>query len=162
MRELERIPLWRNDPQRLARLSRLFSVSNSNFFNPNTAHPETLRAVISDASPAQLDLVMSLRQADLLSNGAVATRFTGLAMDRDDYLFVPGFQSRLTVWAPGLPRAFEYTVKLTPADPAGPWVITDQRQISRPDKSHDTAAALAFPLALAAQTPPVASSSAAP
>ena len=156
VRELERIPLWRADSQRLVRLSRLFNVAITNVFNPNTAPLAVLRAVLLSASPAQLDLVMSLRQADLLTSGDVAKRFMGLEMDRDDYLFAPGDQSRLKVWAPGLPSAMEYTVSLTPADPLGPWVVNEMRQASRPDTDRENPAASEFPLALAGRAPAVA------
>jgi general secretion pathway protein K len=162
VRELQQVPLWRNDLQRVARLSRFFSASISNIFNPNTAPSEVLRVMLSGASPAQLDLVMSLRQADLLTSGTVAMRSTGLALDRDDYRFAPGHQSRLTVWAPGLPRAFEYTASLTPASPAGPWAIIEQGQISRPGKVDETTAVSVFPLVLVGRRSSLAASAVAP
>jgi hypothetical protein len=162
VRELNQIPLWRNDPKRLARLARYFSTSTSNLFNPNTAPPEVLRAMLAGASPAQLVLVMSLRQADLLTSGSVATRSTGLALDSDAYPFAPGYQPRLTVWAPGLPRAVEYTAMLTPAAPTGPWSIIEQGQVSRPDKVHETTAVPVFPLALVGRRPSLKASAVGP
>jgi len=156
--ELERIPRWRSDPKRLSRLSRLFSLATSNLVNPATASPEVLRALLPGASAAQLDLLVSLRQADLLTDGVLATRATGLALDRDDFLFAPGYQPRVTVWAPGLPRAFEYTVVLTPAGLAGPWAIAEQRQVSRPDIAHENAVTLDFPMALVGWGPSNAAS----
>lgn len=162
LRELENMPLWRDDLDRLARLSRFLSVVISNQFNPNTAPAEVLRALYVDAPPAQMQLLLSLRQGDLLTSGAVAARVTGLPLDREDYWFAPGWDSRLTVWAPGLPRALEYNVRLTPAAPAGPWIFTEQHSANRPSQRNEPTAAPPFPRSMAAGEPPFPASAIAP
>jgi hypothetical protein len=161
LRELDHMPLWRDDPERLVRLSRRLSVAISNQFNPNTASPEVLRAIFPSAAPEQLDLLLTLRKGGLLSSGGIAARATGLAMDREDYWFLPGFETRITVWAPGLPRAIEYNARLTPAGMVGPWVFTEKHNARRPSQSNEPSAALPFPLALAASGPSFPASAAA-
>lgn len=161
LRELEQMPLWRDDTARLARLSRWLNVSIGGQFNPNTAPAEVLKALMIGASPAQLELLLSLRKADQLTSGAFASRATGLSLDREDYWFVPGWDSRITVWAPGLPRALEYNARLTPAAPTGPWILLEQHSAPRPSSSNEPIAAPPFPLPLAAGESPVPSSAAA-
>lgn len=165
LRELEGMPLWRDDRARLERLSRTIGLSLSNQFNPLTASPDVLRATLAGASAAQLELLMTLRSSDLLNSGAAASRLTGLALDSDDILFVPGWESRLTFWAPGLPRALEYNARLTPAGPTGPWVITEQHSTVRPNsgpqQANEFSAAPLFPLSSAASAQPTQPASAA-
>ena len=162
LRELENMPLWRDDPQRLERLSQHLSVTIANHFNPNTATPAVLRAIFPTAAPAQLELLLTLRNGDLLRSGDVAARISGLPLDREDYWFAPGLGSRITVWAPGMPRAFEYNARLTPAGVAGPWTVTARTSASRPHQRNESIAALLFPLSLAATEASFPASAAAP
>ncbi|MDM4767543.1 type II secretion system protein GspK [Pelomonas sp. SE-A7] len=161
LRELEHLPLWRDDPERLARMSRWLSVSPSNQFNPATAPAEVLKAVMVGASPAQIDLLLALRKGGLLTSGAAAAHATGLALDREDYWFAPGWDSRITVWAPGLPRALEYNARLTPAGRTGPWTILEQHSTPRLSPSNEPTAAPTFPLPLVASEPSFPTSAAA-
>ncbi|HEY1089496.1 MAG TPA: hypothetical protein VGE47_00245, partial [Burkholderiaceae bacterium] len=148
--ELDLMPLWRDDPTRLARIKPMLNVVRSSQFNPGTAPLDILKARLPTASPAQLELLIGLRRNQLLRDGRSASLATGLALENDDYLFYPGQSSRITVWAPGLPRALEYNARLTPAHSAGPWIILEQHSSPRPNPSNEINAAPAFPLSLAA------------
>lgn len=159
-RELERMPVWRDDPARLARWSRLFSSDITHPINPATAPLPVLRAVMPTASPAQLDIVINLRRADQLRNGPSAQALTGLGFDSDDYYFGPGNEGRVTLWAAGLPRALEYNVRLLPAGELGPWVVTEQHTVVRPHFSDEAPPPVPFPLELAGRQ--LAASSPAP
>ncbi|KQV47060.1 hypothetical protein ASC95_26510 [Pelomonas sp. Root1217] len=160
LRELEALPLWRDDRERLARLSRSLSASLLYQFNPLTASPEVLRAMFPRASAAQLELLMTLRASELLNSTSAVTQLTGLALDGEHIHFAPGWESRLTLWAPGLPRALEYNIRLTPAGPSGPWVILEQHSMPRPRSPHDLSAAPLFPLSRAAGAQPAPHASA--
>lgn len=151
VRELANMPLWRDDPIRLARLESVLHVGINNQVNPNTAPPKVLAAIFSGASPDQLKAFEGLRRSDLLLNGRTAMLATGLPMNSDEYIFVPGFDSRITAWAPGLPRAIEYNVRLTPAGPDGPWMIVEQHQAPSPKPTDEFRAAPVFPIKLVAR-----------
>lgn len=159
-RELEAMPLWRDDPAQLARWMRVFSGDIGHSINPSTAPLAVLKAVLPTANPAQLELVQTLSHSDQLRDGRAAQALTGLPFDSDDFVFSPGYESRITIWAPGLPRALEYNVRLIPAGELGPWVITEQHSISRLTFTDEAPPALPFPLALG--TRPQAASSPAP
>ncbi|WP_457445561.1 hypothetical protein [Roseateles sp. P5_E4] len=159
-RELEAMPLWRDDPVRLARWLRWFSGDIGHPNNPSSAPLPVLRALLPTANQAQLELLLTLRRADQLRDVRTTQRLVGLELDEDAYLFAPGNDSRIALWAPGLPRALEYNVRLMPAGELGPWVITEQHSISRLTFTDEAPPALPFPLALG--TRPQAASSPAP
>lgn len=165
LRELETLPLWRDDRERLGRLARSVGVGMSHQFNPLTAPATVLRARFAGASASQLELLMTLRESEQLNSGTNAARLTGLALDGDDIHLAPGWESRLTVWAPGLPRALEYNARLTPAGAVAPWVIVEQHSTTRPssgpDQANEFSAAPLFPLSLAAGAQPSQPASAA-
>jgi type II secretory pathway component PulK len=151
--ELEGLPVWRDDAVRLARLGPLLGTQLNNLGNPATAAPQVLRAMFPTASAAQMDQVLRLRRLGQLTNGLTAQGLTGLPFASDDFYFSPGFESRIAVWAPGLPRGHEYNVRLTPAGELGPWVITEQHSTKRLKTSDEAPRAIAFPLAISAQRP---------
>jgi hypothetical protein len=146
-RELEAMPLWRDDPARLARLSPWFSNDVGHLFNPATAPVPMLKAMLPTANAAVIDQIINLRRHDQLTDGRVAQRLTGLTFDEDDYIFAPGNDSRVSLWAPGLARGLEYNVRLLPAGELGPWVITEQHSITRRNFTDEAPPALPFPLA---------------
>lgn len=162
LRELEVMPQWRDDQAQLARWAPMFSADVGHLINPATAPIAVLRAVLPNANPAQLALLQTLRRGDQLMNGRIAQALTGLPFDGDEYLFAPGDDSRITVWAPGLPRALEYNVSLTPAGELGPWVVTEQHSISRRPFTDEAPPALPFPLALVSPSSSQAASGPAP
>ncbi len=130
--ELETLPLWRDDLPRTRRVSRWLHTAINNQFNPNTAPLPVLRARYPGASAEQLAALEGLRAADLLREVRAATRATGLLMDDEQTLLVPGFTSRVTVWAPGLPQALDYNLQLTPAGLDGPWLVREHQLAPRP------------------------------
>jgi type II secretory pathway component PulK len=151
LRELETMPLWRDEPERLTRLSRWFYADVGHIFNPATAPVATLRALFPSFAPAQIDQLLRLRAQDQLRDLRVASAVLGLPLSDDDYILAPGNDARITLWAPGLPRALEYNARLTPAGELGPWVITEQYSTKRLNPSDEAPRALAFPLATNAQ-----------
>jgi hypothetical protein len=151
-RELEAMPLWRDDPAQLARWMRVFSGDIGHSVNPSTAPLSVLKAVLPTANPAQLELLQTLGRSDQLRNGGIAQNLTGLPLDSDDFVFLPGYDSRISVWAPGLPRALEYNARLIPAGELGPWVITEQHSTTRLPFTDEAPPALPFPLAFSARS----------
>jgi len=148
LREFEAMPLWRDDPVRLSRLSRWFSTDLVRVMNPYTAPAAVLKAMAPTANAAQLELFLKSRRAASFADVREVLRLSGLPFDSDDYAFAPGNDSRIAVWAPGSPRALEYNARLTPAGELGPWVITEQHSITRPTFTDEAPPALPFPLAL--------------
>lgn len=146
--ELGNLPFWRDDPERLRRLQDLLHTEINNQFNPNTAPLAVVQARFPQADPVQITRLETLRRQDALQNGRQATAVLGLPLDNDDTIFAPGFSARIRVWAPGLPRAHEYNVRLVPAGVA-PWVILDQQTVPAPPRPDELRAAPNFPLPLA-------------
>ncbi|MDL5032872.1 type II secretion system protein GspK [Pelomonas sp. APW6] len=147
--ELGNLPHWGGEPARLQTLRELLHTDVDNQFNPNTAPMAVLRARFPQADEAQLARLEGLRRQQGLPNGRMAMAAIGLPLDQDDYIYAPGFSSRLRVWAPGLPRALEYNVRLVPAG-AAPWMILDQQTVSAPLHTPDERRAIPnFPASLA-------------
>ncbi|MGM9516479.1 general secretion pathway protein GspK [Roseateles sp. DB2] len=146
--ELGKLPHWGSEPARLKVLRELLHTDVDRQFNPNTAPVAVLRARFPQADEAQLARLEVLRRQDGLPNGRMATAAIGLPMDQDDYIYAPGFSSRIRAWAPGLPRALEYNVRLVPAG-AAPWIILDQQTAPAPQSPDELRAVPNFPLSLA-------------
>lgn len=147
VRELARMPHWRDAPQVVAALERWGSTARYAVLNPNTAPIPLLASLWPQARPEQLQLLDSLRNETPFVDGRQAQRMTGLALDRDDVVFSIGPQVRITVSAQGSPRALQYNVTLTPAGIEGPWLISDVQPVLRTEP-HDTPDhAAPFPLA---------------
>ncbi|RTL43525.1 MAG: hypothetical protein EKK53_09790 [Burkholderiales bacterium] len=146
LRELETMPLWRDEPERLARLTALLTPDVGHLFNPATAPEATLRAMFPLMARAQIDQVLMLRARDQLLDLRQLRQIFAMPLDEDDYILFPGNDARVTLWAPGLPRALEYNLRLTPAGELGPWVITEQHSTKRLNLSDEAPRALAFPL----------------
>lgn len=159
LRELEGLPLWRDEPALVARVQRLLHTAISNQFNPNTAPVSVLRARIPDLSDGQLAALEALRRADALRDGRRLGAQLGVALDEDNTLLVPGFSARITVWAPGLPQAHDYNFRVTPAGQFGPWTVLEQQPAPRPPPLHERNRA-AFP-AFAPEPPRLGASAAA-
>jgi hypothetical protein len=147
LRELEGMPLWRDDLARLSRLQATLSSDVGHLFNPASAPPAALRAMFPTLSASQLDTLMRLRSQDQLRDLRAASALVGINLNEDDYILFPGNELRLRLWAPGLPRAHEYNARLTPAGELGPWVITEQHSTTRPHLSDDAPRIPPFPLA---------------
>ena len=146
--ELRHMPVWRDDPILLDRLLPLLSARRSAAFNPNTAPRTVLQALLPDALPEKLDRFEALRQANDFGDAAYAAAVSALPLDRDDFLFRVSNELRLSVWAPGLPRALEYNLLLTPGGARGPWLISEAHSVPRPSVTDGTKPLLTFPLAV--------------
>lgn len=151
LRELQVMPLWRDDSERLARWTSWLSADPGHLFNPATAPPATLRAMFPTAPLAQIEQILQLRAQDQLRDLRVASAVLGLAMGEEDYILSTGNDARIRLWAPGLPMALEYNARLTPAGELGPWVITEQHSTKRLNPLDEAPRALAFPLSTNAQ-----------
>jgi hypothetical protein len=152
--ELRYMPAWRDDSAMLDKLMPLFSARHSVVFNPSTAPRAVLQAYLPGATVEQLERFEALRQAGDFGDGRRATALTGLPLDVEDFIFLVGTELRLTVWAPGLPRALEYNLTLTPGGARGPWLISEAHSVPRPSVTDGTQPTPAFPLALDAADRP--------
>lgn len=153
VRELNRMPQWRDHPDLVAALEPLVSTSRAALFNPNTAPRPVLQAFLPQARSEQLELFETLRATTPFMSGADAQRATGLPLDRDDYIFHAGDQYRLTVWSSGMPQALQYNVLLLPGGRIAPWLISEVHPAVRPAPSDAPDRVTAFPLALAPASP---------
>lgn len=148
VRELNRMPYWRDAPQVVAALERWGTVSRRPVLNPNTAPIDLLAAMWPAARPEQLELLRSLRSNMPFLDGSQAQRSTGLLLDRDEFVFHVGPQLRLTVAAQGSARALQYNVTLQPAGRDAPWLISDIQTVPRVEPRDKPDRAELFPLAL--------------
>jgi Type II secretion system (T2SS), protein K len=161
LRELEQLPRWRDQPAITRRVARWLHTAINNQFNLNTAAPAVLKARYPGLSDAQLRVVEGLRQADLLRDVRSAAAATDLPLDEESVILVPGYTSRITVWAPGLPQALDYNLRLTPAGLEGPWTVREQQPAPRPAALDEPSRAALFPLYQPVQvSAPTAASSA--
>jgi type II secretory pathway component PulK len=143
--EVCRLPQWRDAPAVCDQALRMMSTRRDALFNPNTAPPDALRAKLPSANADQLALLQTLRGAAPFANGNVATSLTGLPLARDDFLYFASNGFRVTVWAPGLPRALEYNLTIVPGLPTSPWLVQEAALAARPEVNHPTTRAAAFP-----------------
>ncbi len=153
VRELNRMPKWRDSPELVAALEPLVSTGRVRLFNPNTAPRQLLHAYLPQARAEQLDLFETLRAAMPFEFGSSAKTATGLQLDREDFLFHVGEQYRLTVWAPGMPQALAYNVLLLPGGSISPWLVSEVHLAARPTQSNASDRATPFPMALAPARP---------
>jgi hypothetical protein len=161
VRELEQLPLWRDQPAITKRVARWLHTAINNQFNINTAPQAVLKARFAGLSEAQLRRIDGLRQADLLRDARGASAATDLPLDEESDILVPGYTSRITIWAPGLPQALDYNLRLTPAGQDGPWTVREQQPAPRPAALDEPSRAALFPLFQPVQaTAPAAASAA--
>lgn len=148
VRELGRMPRWRDRPAITAAVQQVSSTSRQPVLNPNTAPIELLATLLPTASPQQLELFDTLRRQSPFASGAAAQRLTGLPLVRDDFVFHVGPQLRLTVSAAGSPRAVQYNVVLVPGGLQAPWLISESHTDHRTDRRDTQDRATPFPLAV--------------
>ena len=153
VRELNRLPIWKDRPTVVEAMERIGSTSRFLVFNPNTASIELLGMLLPGATPDQLELFDTLRRRSPFGSGASAQRATGLPMEREDFVFHLGRQLRLTVSARGSARALQYNLSLVPGGSDAPWLISEVHTVVH--RTRDTPErATPFPLALPASTKP--------
>jgi Type II secretion system (T2SS), protein K len=146
VRELNRLPLWRDRPTVVEAIERIGSTSRFLVYNPNTGSLELLGMLLPAATPEQLELFDTLRQRAPFASAASAQRATGLPMEREDFVFHLGRQLRLTVSAQGARRALQYNVTLVPGGSEAPWLISEAHPVVH--RTRDTPdRATPFPLA---------------
>lgn len=153
LRELSRLPLWRDDPPLLARLEGLLSTHRDGLFNPNAAPAAVLRARLPAARPEQIELFQTLRRDMGFFSADTARRSTGLAFGGDDQYFFTSATPRVTVWAPGLPRPVQYNLQLTPDGERAPWQLYEVRSAPLTGPPSPPQSATPFPLVIASDRP---------
>jgi general secretion pathway protein K len=125
VRELSRMPLWRDQPNLATTISALTSARIGSQVNANLAPIPVLRAMLPGASEEQLRLFDTLRRAQPFVYGTTAQGATGLPFTNDALLFFVSDEQALKVWAPGLPRGVHFSVRLLPEAVEAPWRISD-------------------------------------
>lgn len=153
VRELSRMPQWREHPDLVASLEPMVSTNRVGLFNPNTAPTRVLQALLPTARPAQIERFETLRRAEPFMSAQSAVTTTGLPFDSDEHLFHVGDQYRLTVWAPGMPRSLQYNVMLLPGGVVSPWLIAEVHSVPRLKPSKAQERGTVFPLALTPAPP---------
>jgi len=154
VRELNRMPGWMARPAVVEAIQRISSTGRQAVLNPNTAPLPLLGALVPIAAPGQLELFDTLRRRTPFLSGAAAQRATGLALDRDDYVFHIGPAFRLTVSAAGSTNAVQYNVVLVPGGLQAPWLISEAHPDHRTDLRDTPDRATPFPLAVPAASKP--------
>jgi type II secretory pathway component PulK len=132
VRELARMPVWRESASWVARLDRLASVRRSGDLNPNVMPLELLRVSLPLATPEQITLFDTLRRAGGFADAASARRATGLIFPEDTFVFHTSHEISIIVWAPGMSRALEYQVTLAPGGNLPPWLVREVRPVEIP------------------------------
>jgi type II secretory pathway pseudopilin PulG len=146
VRELSRMPHWRDKPAVVEAVERIGSTSRFLVYNPNTASIELLGMLLPGATAQQLELFDTLRQREPFTSAAAAQRATGLPMERDDFVFHLGRQLRLTASAQGATKALQYNLTLVPGGSEAPWLISEAHPVVH--RTRDTPdRATPFPLA---------------
>lgn len=114
----EETVLWEKD-----RILGLASVARVNGFNPNTAPLEVLAALPgSDLKVAKV--IQDKRAlAPLYDLAQLPLAATGVPMDPEYFLFMPGNSIRITHYKARMPWSIRYSVTLTPLSDRAPWRI---------------------------------------
>lgn len=144
--ELQRMPLWREQPELIQALMRVASTIRDGVINPNAISKELLIALQPNARPEQIELFFTLRQKAGFDSGSAVLTATGMRLTGDEYFYFASDRQRISVWAPGLPHALQYNLQLAPDGTSAPWLITDVQPETR-DKQSDVNAT-PFPLAI--------------
>jgi type II secretory pathway component PulK len=153
VRELGRMPRWRDHPELVAAIEPFVSTNRVGLFNPNTAPRRMLEAMLPQARPEQIELLETLRTATPFMSGFSAAKAIGLGFKADEHWFHGGAEYRLTVWAPGMPQALQYNVALLPGGAFSPWLIAEVHSVARPAPSKVQDRVAPFPMALASAQP---------
>ena len=154
LRELDRMPLWQDEPAARAMALRWGSLERRPVLNPNTAPLDLLATLLPGARPEQLALLQIRRSTVPFSNGEDAQRASGLPLADDRYVFHLGPELRITAWGEGAARAVQYNLRLLPAGRDAPWLITDVQPVPRAESRDSPDRAAPFPLAFAAARKP--------
>ena len=148
VRELHRMPVWKDQPAAVALMLRLASQARRPVLNPNTAPLALLAAVFPGASGEQLALFVAQRENLPFRDARAAQLATGLPFIEDEHIFSCGADVRITASAKGSRHAAQYNVQLTPAGRDAPWLISHIQPVPRSDPPDAPDRAEPFPLAL--------------
>lgn len=154
VRELNRMPRWRDSPALVTAFERLSSPGRRQVMNPNTAPIDLLAALLPGARAEQLELFATLRRQAPFLSGAAARQATGLALDSDALVFHVGSLMRVTVSAAGAPMTHQYNLLLAPAGRLAPWQILAAHSAPRPERRESSNPDAILPLALPTASPP--------
>jgi general secretion pathway protein K len=143
------LPGWREAPAIAERVLQHASVRRSNWINPNTATPEVLQAYLPLSRPEQLGSLLDMRRRTPVYTAAQAREATGLDFSAEPFTTAVGPEFQVTLWAPGLPQALQYTITLMRASADGPWLVTEHSRAPRPPPSNAAEQLATFPLDLA-------------
>jgi general secretion pathway protein K len=130
VRELARMPLWRDRPQDVEIYESMFSARRSGFLNPNLMALELVAAFFPWASREQLALFDSLRRDHPFVSGKIASALSGLPLDSDNFIFHTSDEFAVTVWAPGAPRALRVQVALRAENRVTPWQVVESHAVA--------------------------------
>lgn len=124
--ELRRVMGWHALPALWERASDWATATREGWINPNTAPREVLLA-LPNATPAQVDQLLQLRETRHIDSAATLAALTGLVLPDEVPAFYPGVVYRLRLWREGGARTLEYTFMITQEAPAQPWAVLDVR-----------------------------------
>jgi hypothetical protein len=128
-REVQRLPLWREELQRNPRILALLSARRGAGLNPNTAPLDLLAAVYPAVGADSLALFDNMRRERPFDDEDRAQRLTGLPLSADDSTFWVGRQVWIRARHPGHRRGREYNVLFTPASATHPWIVLEHRLV---------------------------------
>lgn len=141
--ELRQIMGWAELPQIWSVAGDMFTASREEFFNPNTAPPEVLRA-LPGATDQAVAAIMHQREVQCLS-AADVLGLTGIVLDDSPVNYHPGRFYRLRAWRADSARALESVIMLTPGAPRLPWLILEARFVGIPSRVDQTTVARPYP-----------------
>jgi type II secretory pathway component PulK len=153
LRDLRSMPLWRDDPARLARLEPLLTISRDGTLNPNAAPRAVLEAWFPTATREQIDLFLTLREASPFYSAGAAERATGLPFGGQDYFLLASTHLELMVLADGAARARYYNLELTPDGSEAPWLVREARSAAPRPPPDPLQRGLPFPLVVPSVRP---------
>ncbi len=123
IRELRRLPVWRDKPELLAKLMPWLGLRPEHYLNPNTAPLGLLQALWPRISAEQWAIFDSLRRRQPFPSALAARAASGIPFDDEHFVCHAMATLRIRLWADGLPQALEYNLSLLPEGPRAPWLI---------------------------------------
>lgn len=134
--------LWEND-----RLVKLTTTTQTMGLNPNTA-PADVLATLPGVTAEMAQVLVSRRQLAPFTHEGDVTALTGIPLNMPPgmgIVAIPSRVLRVTQWAPGMPWAVQYHLRLTPIDVAEPWRIEYFSQVPAPAEADPLSTAFQFP-----------------
>ncbi|HLO96371.1 MAG TPA: hypothetical protein VK195_18840 [Burkholderiaceae bacterium] len=123
IRELRRLPVWRDKPELLDRLMPWLGLRPERYLNPNTAPLPLLQALWPRIGSEQWAIFDSLRRRQPFVSVLAAKAASGIPFDDEHYVCHVMATLRVRLWTEGLPQALEYNLSLLPEGPRAPWLV---------------------------------------